>query len=498
MAVLSLVAPVCLIAVAIVATGPINTLCLLGALGCLSLILILAAKAWLRYKLPSPSQKSIGFFHPFADSGGGGERVLWCAVRAIQDAHPEYQILIYCQAGSTPQALCARASAAFLLDVNATFQVVPLTCCHLILPETYPRWTMLRQALGSIQLAYDGLLQAVPKVMVDTSGWAFMYPLFRLAGCRVASYTHYPTISTDMLQRVTSRQATYNNDVAVAGSPLMSLVKVVYYYIFAAAYGAVGGCTNVVMVNSSWTRGHVSRLWWTFTQPLLVYPPCNVSHLAALPLDRKLKSLFLVSLAQFRPEKDQAKQLRAFAMARQRAAAQVMHPDEDSSHAVLAARLKVVGSCRNHEDNERVAQLKGLSSELGLDACVDFCVNAPFSEVQQLLGGAVGGLHTMVDEHFGISIVEYMAAGVIPIAHNSAGPKMDIIKTDTWDRVGFLCETEEEYARAIFEVLSMDQSKRMGIAAAARRRASEFSDEHFKDGFLRALEQGLLPPNVHM
>ncbi len=30
------------------------------------------------------------------------------------------------------------------------------------------------------------------------------------------------------------------------------------------------------------------------------------------------------------------------------------------------------------------------------------------------------------------------------------------------------------------------------------RRASEFSDEHFKDGFLRALEQGLLPPNVHM
>lgn len=58
---------------------------------------------------------------------------------------------------------------------------------------------------------------------------------------------------------------------------------------------------------------------------------------------------------------------------------------------------------------------------------------------------------------------------MIPIAHNSAGPKMDIIKTDTWDRVGFLCETEEEYARAIFEVLSMDQSKRMGIAAAARR-----------------------------
>ena len=33
----------------------------------------------------------------------------------------------------------------------------------------------------------------------------------------------------------------------------------------------------------------------------------------------------------------------------------------------------------------------------------------------------------MVDEHFGISVVEYMAAGAIPIAHNSGGPSTDIV-----------------------------------------------------------------------
>jgi hypothetical protein len=32
-----------------------------------------------------------------------------------------------------------------------------------------------------------------------------------------------------------------------------------------------------------------------------------------------------------------------------------------------------------------------------------------------LLGGAVSGIHSMTDEHFGISVVEYMAAGAIPI-----------------------------------------------------------------------------------
>lgn len=33
----------------------------------------------------------------------------------------------------------------------------------------------------------------------------------------------------------------------------------------------------------------------------------------------------------------------------------------------------------------------------------------------ELLGGAVAGIHSMTDEHFGISVVEYMAAGAIPI-----------------------------------------------------------------------------------
>jgi len=31
-------------------------------------------------------------------------------------------------------------------------------------------------------------------------------------------------------------------------------------------------------------------------------------------------------------------------------------------------------------------------------------------------------------EHFGISIVEMMASGLITVAHNSAGPKYDIIQ----------------------------------------------------------------------
>lgn len=42
---------------------------------------------------------------------------------------------------------------------------------------------------------------------------------------------------------------------------------------------------------------------------------------------------------------------------------------------------------------------------------VEWHCNASFDELHNLLAGAVGAIHTMLDEHFGISIVECMAAG---------------------------------------------------------------------------------------
>lgn len=78
---------------------------------------------------------------------------------------------------------------------------------------------------------------------------------------------------------------------------------------------------------------------------------------------------------------------------------------------MLAASLKLVGSCRNEGDRARVQQLRQAAEEMGIAQHVEFCLGASNAELQRLLGGAVGGLHTMTDEHFGISVVEYMAAG---------------------------------------------------------------------------------------
>jgi len=45
----------------------------------------------------------------------------------------------------------------------------------------------------------------------------------------------------------------------------------------------------------------------------------------------------------------------------------------------IEARLKLVGSCRNQEDDERVSSLRLKCQERGLEQNVDFCLNVPYT-----------------------------------------------------------------------------------------------------------------------
>lgn len=63
-------------------------------------------------------------------------------------------------------------------------------------------------------------------------------------------------------------------------------------------------------------------------------------------------------------------------------------------------------------------------------------MNAKFSELQNWLSKATVGVHTMWNEHFGIGVVEFMGAGVIPVAHHSGGPKEDIVVDFDGEKTG--------------------------------------------------------------
>ena len=77
---------------------------------------------------------------------------------------------------------------------------------------------------------------------------------------------------------------------------------------------------------------------------------------------------------------------------------------------------------------------------------VEFMENRPRGEILDVFRRAKAAIHTMKDEHFGITIVEMMSAGLVTIAHSSAGPLYDIIGKSS-DPVGYLADDKQSYIR---------------------------------------------------
>ena len=87
-------------------------------------------------------------------------------------------------------------------------------------------------------------------VFIDTIGVGFAYPLVKLLfGCSVLSYTHYPTISSDMVSQIDTNMAGKSRGARV--------LKHAYYYVLKLAYSWCGIFADAIATNSSWTDSHI-------------------------------------------------------------------------------------------------------------------------------------------------------------------------------------------------------------------------------------------------
>ena len=106
---------------------------------------------------------------------------------------------------------------------------------------------------------------------------------------------------------------------------------------------------------------------------------------------------------QFRPEKDHALQIQAMFELRQ-----IL--EEENWKKI---RLVLIGGCRNAEDEKRVQDLRDLCKHLSVEENVEFKINVPYDERNEIMRTAFIGIHTMWNEHFGIGVVEMLAAGLL-------------------------------------------------------------------------------------
>ena len=343
-----------------------------------------------------------------------------------------------------------------------------------------------------MRLAYTALVRSksqAPGIFMDTTGCAFAYLVARIVfGCKVIAYVHYPTISTDMLSMVWERRrVTYNNQAHITKSRIKTIVKLIYYGAFAMVYGCVGSLCQLVLVNSTWTYNHISSLWWLAALQKrihVVFPPCRISGEQTTSQSKhkpEKRERIILSIGQFRPEKDHELQVEALAKLFE-------------NHPTLKGDIKMVmvGGVRGPADRQRLEHLKEAAKMRGLESSVIFSVNQPYSVVEDWLGKASVGIHTMWNEHFGIGVVEMMSAGLITIAHDSGGPKSDIVVPHEGKPTGFLAASAEDYADALYKAFAMDASQVDEMRKNARMSATRFSDGQFNANFKRELLESRL------
>lgn len=419
---------------------------------------------------------TVGFLHPSCGGGGGGERVLWVGVDGVLkgrggEGGKVGRVVVFGSGDGDRMRLMEKVREQFGLEVEGRVEVVELWTGSWTDSRYFPVGTLMLQALVGGLVTAEALWRRRVDVLVETSAHSFAPVVGKCLGIKVMSYIHYPTISSEMVRTVAERRVDVNNSARMSSSFLASRLKLLYYRCFAQLYRLAAVMTDVVVANSTWTRTHLEDIFGRAVIVRTVFPPCDVNRYRALSADRRRKRGLIISLAQFRPEKNHELQLRTLARLR--------------SEYGVDAQLMLVGGVRNRGDEARVRHLEALAEDLGVGKSCTFVVNADNRDVYRLLADADVAIHTMKEEHFGISVVELMAAALVVVAHNSGGVQSDIIR----HRVnGLLAEDVDSYAASLHYAMSLSDEKRKEMEAAARDSVMRFSDDEFRTNFLAAMD----------
>ena len=222
---------------------------------------------------------------------------------------------------------------------------------------------------------------------------------------------------------------------------------------------------DAVLANSDYTRRWIERLW--HRDAAVLHPPIEVDRFAPATEREKL----IVTVGRFfSPGLGHAK--RQLEMVQ-------WFGELHRSGRLPGWRLAVVGGC---EDSQLpyLAQVRAAGAELP----VDVHPNAPRPMVEQLLSSAsifwsATGYGERDDqpwaaEHFGMTTVEAMAGGCVPVVIDKAGqqeiitPGVDGLRWTTPQEL--MTETEQ---------VAGDEAMRARMSAAATKRSAAYSDEAF-------------------
>jgi alpha-1,2-mannosyltransferase len=123
--------------------------------------------------------------------------VLWWVIKTIQAMDSNIQVVLY--TGDDMKDYEKHVKKVFNIELDRPIHIVRIRTRFLVeLPVKLKiPLTLLAQSLATMIVGLEALVCLTPDIFIDTYGAAFTFLGAKvLAGCKVATYTHYPTIST--------------------------------------------------------------------------------------------------------------------------------------------------------------------------------------------------------------------------------------------------------------------------------------------------------------
>lgn len=215
---------------------------------------------------------------------------------------------------------------------------------------------------------------------------------------------------------------------------------------------------KLVLANSHYTADEIRR--FSGKKAEVLYPPVPsiiFNNNPETPNKNQRKNL-VVTISRFGPGKELEK------------IPYIASLTEPSIQFAIIGRVHYQGT---------LLSLQKITQKLGLKDRVKFFPDASRPEMNQMLKSAKIYLHTMIGEHFGISIVEAMAMGCIPIVHDSGGAKEFVPKD-------FRYRTIHEAATNITkEICEWSPQKAIKMAKIAEN----FKEENFSIEFMKLFKR---------
>lgn len=408
----------------------------IGLLRILVLVPFMIVKHRFLHPHKAPEQlKNIGFFHIPCHINGGGEKVLWAMVNKLV-ADKKYNITIYSDVIEDKQAMMDNVNRFFGYNLKLSdFNMLEIKSGYLTYAHHWKVFSRYLEALSHALVAFDALDHFMPDIFLEsfTAPFAPISAKILNPHLNVQTYLHYPFTSKQFLSRYST---TFMDSSKGVLARAFAAFKYVYHYGLYLIYKSMGFFVDVCYSNSTWTQRLMDGIWGHGSCEIL-YPPCNIDEFYTDDFNKKSRTV--ISVAQFRWEKRQDVQLDCIKYHQKK------HPES-------TYKFKIIGNSKFVESALVFKQLQDKIKNEGIKN-VELIKDAKMEELRDYIKDGSLGIHTLINEPFGITIAEMLAGGVYILAHDSAGPKDDILGNSTHALYGSLSPTYKDMEVAFNQML---------------------------------------------